>query len=193
VKVRAWSVSAALLALAACGSSPSPASPSVTVTAPQVVPPRLAVDGMTTSADPVDLATLAADGVHPEVLRGALDEAGFLGGSSRAAVGGAGPFARVEARRLAFGSPEGALAFVSWLDANAAAELFPAQPFAVGGLDPRVLVLKHEPDGCCPKETRIYLAAWADDADVITVQAQGPRATDDAAASLLRSVVEANR
>jgi hypothetical protein len=186
-------VATVLVVSAACASPPEPATTTTGVPAADVAPPRLRVDGMSSSVLAVDAATIADDGVHPETLLGALEDAGFVGATEREAVGGQGSFARIAARRLAFGSATGADAFVAWLDENAAAELFPATPFAVDGLDGDVLVLKHEPGGCCPKETRIYLIAWADASDVITVEAQGPRATDRAAAALIRMVVEANR
>jgi hypothetical protein len=41
-------------------------------------------------------------------------------------------------------------------------------------------VKQHEPSGCCHQEPAVYLAAWTDGSDVLTVTASGLRATDGA-------------
>jgi len=48
-----------------------------------------------------------------------------------------------------------------------------------------VLLLRHVPDGCCPREIAIYLATWQDGDEVVVVTARGPQATDRAMVNLV--------
>lgn len=168
----------ALVAIAACGSDPttSPhASPAPAVSIAVGPPPGR---GPVTEAG---IDVVAADAVHPEVLRTALGEAGFLGGAERAATGG-DAFARVVTRRLRFTDEAGAQGFVDWIATNAGTEFFAVERLPAAE---DVLLLRHVPDGCCPREVRIYLAAWTSGDEVVTVKAQGPRSSDRAMTDLV--------
>jgi hypothetical protein len=166
----------------ACGDRASTAPQGVPAPAaevPTVTPPP--GDG---PSSPIELGAVAAAAVHPDVFAAALADAGFAGASERVETGG-DDFARVVTRRLAFDQATGPAEAAAWIEANVGAELFPVEPLAIAGLPAGVTLLRHVPDGCCPREVRIYLAMWPDGTDLITVQAQGPRATDDEMVNLI--------
>ena len=178
-----------LFALVSCGARATttpeaPLAPAADVpTVP--VPPSLARDGMAESTAQVDATAVAADAIHPDVLAQALGEAGFRAGSERVATGGDGPFSRIVVRRLRFADEAGAASFVDWIGANAGTEFFPVEALELPGTPEDVLLLRHVPDGCCPREIRIYLAAWQRGDEVVVVTARGPRSTDPAMVNLV--------
>lgn len=184
---RAFTGAAVVGLLVSCGAQAetapqAPLAPAVTTDGVRVAPPP--GTGVVGAAG---LDVVAADAIHPEVLHAALQQAGFRGGSQRTATGGDGPFARVVVRRLVFATPDGAETVVGWIAEHAATEFFAVEPIAT---DDGWLLLRHVPDGCCPREVRIYLAAWADGRQVITVKAQGARSSDRAMVSLVDDIRE---
>jgi hypothetical protein len=166
----------------ACGDRASTAPQDVP--APAAAVPTVAPPPGDAPSSPIELGAVAAGAAHPDMFATALTDAGFAGASERIETGG-DAFARVVTRRLAFDEATGPAEAVAWIEANADAELFPVEPLVIAGLPDGVTLLRHVPDGCCPREVRIYLAMWPDGADLITVQAQGPRATDDEMVALI--------
>lgn len=178
-----------VMVLVACGSRPTttPAAPlAPAADVPTVpVPPSFAQPGMTETSGQVDAAAVAADAIHPDVLAVALLEAGFRAGSERVATGGDGPFSRIVVRRLRFTDPAGAARFSEWIAMNAGSEFFAVEELSLPGVPEDVLLLRHVPGGCCPREITIYLATWQDGDEVVMVTARGPEATEHAMVDLV--------
>ena len=163
----------------------APATPAPT---PSLGP--LALPGMTAAERPLDAEEVAADAADAEAVQTALGDAGFRAGTERSYTGGGGrAFTRVVVRSLVFADDDGAGGYLAWLGTNAGASVAAA---AVIDLEvpTGVVVLTHEPDGCCAREAPIYLAAWRRGAQVLTVRASGREATDEAMERLVRTLEE---
>jgi hypothetical protein len=156
-------------------------------------PPALGaftLPGMSASERALDAEAVAADAPDGAALRAALEDTGFRAGTERTYTGGGGrAFTRVVVRSLGFGDAAAADGFLAWLGEHASAAVPAAAPAALG-VPTGVVVIAHEPDGCCPREAPIYLAAWRRGAEVLTVRASGREATDDAMERLVRALEE---
>ncbi|MEX0984401.1 MAG: hypothetical protein WD096_05065 [Actinomycetota bacterium] len=172
------SVGAALM-LAAC-ATPSAGAPTLAA-AP--------LPGMTAVEATLDEDELAADAPDPAAVRRALQDAGFRAATERTYAGGGGAFPRVVVRLLALGGEQGATSFLDWLRTDGGTALFTGVPSALE-VPSGVVVLLHEPDGCCPREAPVYLAAWQRGTDVVTVKASGREGTDRAMQDLVETLWE---
>lgn len=115
---------------------------------------------------------VSEDALEPAALAGVLEEADFEGGREIEYTGHTKLFSHVVTRTLLFAQPDGASAYLKWLDKNAADVLGPVrsrQPLAIGSDG----VLLRE-QGCnCHSDLPTYLAAWRDGAVVRTLLADG--------------------
>jgi hypothetical protein len=167
-----------VLTLAGC------AAPSLT---PRAAPPS-DVGGLapatTTLVTAEDVATEAVDS---EELSGVLDVAGFQAGVRRSYAGDGRAIRRVEVRVLDFESTEGAAIYLAWLRANVA-DLIGEIQGADKTLFGNVPLYLHLPDGCCPREPAVALAAWSQGPQVVRVLVAGPAADGRKAVRLVREV-----
>jgi len=168
------------LALLACGSQ----------AVPPPTPPENAVSGLR-AATAVELALeeVASDAVDVAELRTLLDDAGFQAAVSRSYSRPHGAVRRVDVRVVRFATEDGAERYLTWIESHAEDVIGDASP-ATGLQIPRASLYLHLPEGCCPKETPIVLAAWRQGRDVVRVLVAGPGADGRAIAGL---VVEVQR
>jgi hypothetical protein len=145
---------------------------------------------MTSVASSIGEDELANEVVHPDELRGVLDDAGFVRAEQRSFGGGTGAFSRVLARGLSFETAAGAATFVAWLGAHAPEEIITSQRIYPKGVPDGAAVLRHEPDGCCHNDVPVYLAAWRRGSSVLFLHVGGPRANTRAFVELIRSYDE---
>jgi hypothetical protein len=140
-------------------------------------PPRI-TDGSVPVASRVtvlDAPTLARDAIDPGGLLALLDDAGFVAATERVGADRPGGLDRVVVRAVAFGSPDGADAYLGWLRSHVADVIGPAETLASlrpGGGDV-VPLFRHEPGDCCPKATVAYLAGWRDGSVAVTLEMAG--------------------
>jgi hypothetical protein len=167
-----------VLTLAACAG---------TSLTPHAVPPA-DVGGLAPAAiSRVTAEDVAAEAVDTDVLSGVLDIAGFQAGVRRTYVGGAPAIRRVDVRILNFESSDGAAMYLDWLRANITDLIGDVEdsPKTVFGDVP---VYIHVPDGCCPREPAVALAAWSQGPQVVRVSIAGASADERRAVRLLRDV-----
>ncbi|MGH2636052.1 MAG: hypothetical protein ACRDHU_07910 [Actinomycetota bacterium] len=159
-------LAAVAVAFAACAAEAVPPEP----------PPAGAIPGLRPSAaTQLDAETIAADAVDEEALTSLLGEAGFESAVERRYTGAGGEIRRAEVRVVRFGSTDGAERYLAWLEdhvEDVIGDATVADPMS--GRSTSVYV--HVPDGCCPKETVLTLAAWRDGRDVLRVLVAGPGA-----------------
>ena len=169
---------AIVLTLAGCaGSSLSP----------PVAPPS-EVGGLTpTTTTLLTAEDVAEEAVDAEALSGILDLAGFQGGVRRAYAGDGRAIRRVEVGVLSFESNDGASAYLAWLRANVA-DLIGAVRTPDKILFGDVPLVVHRPDGCCPREPAVALAAWSRGPQVVRVLVAGAAADGRKAVRLVREV-----
>jgi hypothetical protein len=169
---------AIVLTLAGCaGSSP---------TLPVEPPPE--VGGLTpTTTTLVTAEDVAAEAVDAEALSGILDLAGFQAGVRRAYAGDGRAIRRVEVGVLSFESNDGASAYLAWLRANVA-DLVGEVRGPDKTLFGDVPLVVHLPDGCCPREPAVALAAWSRGTQVVRVVVAGAAADGRKAVRLIREV-----
>jgi hypothetical protein len=131
-----------------------------------------ALSNLNRSERGLDVDALLEDALEPATLAGILEEADFHGGREFEYTGHTKLYSHVVTRALLFAKPDGASAYLQWLDRNAADVLGPVesrQPLAVGS--DGVLLLQQ---GCnCHSDLPTYLAAWRDGSVVRTLLADG--------------------
>ncbi len=125
--------------------------------------------------------------VHPDELRTLLGDAGFTAGAQRSFGAGTGAFSRVLSRGLAFETPAGAAAFVTWFGDNAGEEVITADRISPTAVPDGVVVFRHLPDGCCHNDVPVYLAAWQRGPSVLYLHVGGRRANTRAFVELIAS------
>lgn len=154
---------------------------------PHAVPPG-DVGGLAPAATSVVTAEdVAAEAVDTEVLSVVLDIAGFQAGVRRSYAGNGRSIRRVEVRILNFGSADGASIYLAWLRANVAdliGEVRSSEKTLFGDVPLHV----HLPDGCCPREPAVALAAWSQGPQVVHVLVAGAAADGRRAVRLVREV-----
>ena len=171
------------LLASACASEPPTVSAPSRTTGPahilQPIPPT-ALPG--NSADPTDLdaSSIASDAVDVAALQALLDRVGFVAGTQRQFSRVHGGRRRILARVLTFETPEGAAAYVAWLQDHGDEVIGKATPSADLRVPRHGIVLVHEPNPCCHNETRMFLAMWHEGSTVVTIQiaGEGARETD---------------
>ncbi len=168
---------AIVLTLAGCaGSSLTPAEPPSNV------------GGLTpTTTTVVTAEDVAAEAVDSEALSGILDIAGFQAGVRRAYAGDGRAIRRVEVGVFSFESNEGASTYLAWLRANVA-DLIGEVRSPDKTLFGDVPLIVHLPDGCCPREPAVALAAWSRGPQVVRVLVAGAAADGRKAVRLVREV-----
>jgi hypothetical protein len=149
--------------------------------------PAFDVAGLKGSTSELLLDPVSKEAVHPDVLREALQHAGFVGGADRTLTGAHGVFSRVVVRAWAFGTDQGASSFLSWLEGDVQ-ELIGAAARPQVELPTGVVLFLHSPSGCCHEEMPIYLAAWQRGAVVWTIRASGARIHTTPVLALVRSI-----
>jgi hypothetical protein len=130
---------------------------------------------------------VAMEAVDAEALSGILDVAGFQGGVRRSYAGNGRAIRRVEVGVLTFESNDGASAYLAWLRANVA-DLIGEVQSADRTLFGDVPLFVHLPDGCCPREPAVALAAWSQGPQVVRVLVAGAAADGPKAVRLVREV-----
>jgi hypothetical protein len=138
----------------------------------------------TTLVTAEDVATEAVDA---DALSGILDIAGFQAGVRRSYAGGGRAIRRVEVRVLDFESSDGASMYLAWLRANVA-DLIGDVRDTERTLFGDVPLYIHLPDGCCPREPAVALAAWSQGPQVVRVLVSGAAADARKAVRLVREV-----
>jgi len=135
----------------------------------------------------LDVDALSEDALEPAALAGVLETADFEGGEEIEYTGHTKLYSHVVTRTLLFAKPDGASAYLEWLDENAADILGPVkskQPLPLGS--DGVLLLEQ---GCnCHSDLPTYLAAWRDGAVVRTLLADGAGANARRVTALAREV-----
>jgi hypothetical protein len=150
--------------------------------------PPDAIPWMRSTEDAVDAQLLASDALHPEELATLLQQAGFRLGAERIFTARRGPFSRVEARSLAFGTSAGAAAYLSWLRGHASELIGDTEAVSAPRLPVGVVFVRHLATGCCHEEVPVYLAAWQRGPLVLSVKASGRAADVSPVAAIVRSV-----
>lgn len=151
------------LLLGACGSEPP---------APVAIPAD-ALPGEATQVVRLDEEAVAADAVDAAALESLLADAGFVVGSQRTFAQLAGGRQRALARVLVFEQAQGARRYLGWLEDHADEVIGEAEPLEPPDVPGGELLVVHEPSACCPKATRVYLAAWLNDRAVVTLEIGG--------------------
>jgi hypothetical protein len=173
--------------LSACATDqPTSASSGTTGPASALEPiPPTALPGH--PADPIalDAGSVAVDAVDVAGLEALLDEAGFVGGTQRQFSRVRGGRRRILARVLSFQTPEGAAAYVAWLEDHADEVIGETAPNAGLRVPRHGVVLVHEPNPCCHNETRMFLAMWHQGSTVVTIQIAGEGARESDVPNLL--------
>ena len=135
----------------------------------------------------LDVDALSEDALEPAALAGVLKEADFEGGGEIEYTGHTKLYSHVVTRTLLFTKPDGASAYLRWLDENATDVLGPVKsrrPMAVGS--DGVLLLQA---GCnCHSDLPTYLAAWRDGSVVRTLLADGAGANERRVTALAREL-----
>jgi hypothetical protein len=186
VGIAATLLLSALIGSACASEQPTSASPGTTGPASTLEPiPATALPGH--PADPIDLdaASVAVDAVDVAGLEAVLDEAGFVGGTQRQFSRVRGGRRRILARVLSFQTPEGAAAYVAWLEDHADEVIGETAPNAGLRVPRHGVVLVHEPNPCCHNETRMFLAMWHEGSTVVTIQIAGEGARESDVPDLL--------
>jgi len=165
--------------LSGCGGgsegSPSASDVGGTNSVPLAEPDALA--GLSRSERELDVDTLSEDALEPAALAAVLEQAGFEGGGQIEYTGRTKLYSHVVTRTLLFAKPDGASAYLEWLDRNVADILGPVktrQSLSLGS--DGVLLLE---EGCgCHSDLPTYLAAWRDGSVVRTLLADGAGANE---------------
>lgn len=169
---------AIVLTLAGCAGS------SLT---PPAEPPSN-VGGLTpTTTTLVTAEDVAAEAVDAQALSGILDVAGFQAGVRRAYAGDGRAIRRIDVGVFSFDSNEGASTYLAWLRANVA-DLIGEVRGPDKTLFGDVPLVVHLPDGCCPREPAVALAAWSRGPQVVRVLVAGAAADGRKAIRLIREV-----
>lgn len=171
------------VALAACAPDPvsGPAS------SPPEVPPEFVGFASTTTAV-LGAADVASEAVDADVLFDLLGAAGFESGMRRSYAGEGLRIRRLEVRVLRFESSSGAESYLEWLLGHVPDVIGDAERSEPRALDVPVYV--HTPDGCCPREPAVALAAWRRDRDVVRIIVAGPAADGPRAVDLIGEVYQ---
>lgn len=130
---------------------------------------------------------LSEDALEPPKLAGVLEKADFEGGREIEYTGHTKLYSHVVTRALIFAKPDGASAYLQWLDRHATDLLGPVksqQPLAVGS--DGVLLLQ---EGCnCHSDLPTYLLAWRDGSVVRTLLADGAGVNERRVTALAREL-----
>ncbi|HEX5950209.1 MAG TPA: hypothetical protein VFZ96_04355 [Actinomycetota bacterium] len=170
-------MASASVLLAACGREDIPGS---------ALPAQ--VSGFrSASVTAIDAERLAAEAVDPEELGSVLDAAGFTSAVERSYTSTLPAIRRVDAILARFESDAGATRYLDWLGDHASELIGRAELATEHRLD-GVPIYIHLPDGCCPKEQVVALAAWRDGPYVARAVVAGPDADGAAAVELIAAL-----
>lgn len=169
---------AIVLTLAGCaGSSPIPRG----------VPPSEVGGLAAATTTPVTAEDISREAVDAEAVSDILVVAGFQAGVRRSYAGNGRAIRRVEVGVLNFESNDGASTYLAWLRANVADVIGEVQG-AGKTIFGHVRLFVHLPDGCCPREPAVALAAWSHGPQVVRVLVAGAAADGLKAVRLVREV-----
>jgi hypothetical protein len=150
--------------------------------------PTLSFPGMETERSTITLDLLASDASDPGSLASLLEDAGFHSGSERTYAGPGRRFSLAVTRLVSFDGPEGAQTYLDWLRRNPQDLIGDVESVEPLDVPRSSFVSVHLPNGCCPKEVPIYLAAWREGSTVVSLRVSGRGlerdAVDDLAARL---------
>jgi hypothetical protein len=169
---------AIVLSLAACAG---------TSLIPHAVPPDDVGGLPPTTTTVVSAEDVAAEAVDADVLSAVLDLAGFHAGVRRSYAGDGRAVRRVDVRVLNFGSSDGATMYLAWFEANVT-DLIGEVRAPDRTLFGDVPLFVHVPDGCCPREPAVAIAAWSQGSQVVRVLIAGAAADGRRAVRLVREV-----
>jgi hypothetical protein len=165
--------------LITCGPSEAPAPVAI---------PADALPGEATEAATLDAEAVAIDAIDVGALESLLAQAGFVVGSQRAFAQLDGGRQRALVRVLVFERAEGARRYLGWLDDHVDEVIGDAERLEAPDVRAGRFLAVHDPSACCPKATRVYLAAWTDAGTVVTLEVGGDgigrRDVDDLAVML---------
>lgn len=120
----------------------------------------------------LDAEMLSANALDQAELRAALEESGFEAASQRTWTD-----PEHDRRALvlvaAFEDPDGAQTYLAWLHAHVGDQIGRASPRTAQGAPDGATIFVHEPSGCCPKESRVYLIPWRAGTTVISLEVSG--------------------
>jgi hypothetical protein len=157
------------------------------VSVPPAVPPDEIAGFSSTTTTILGAADVASEAVDPGVLSDLLNAAEFESGVRRSYLGAGLSIRRLEVRVLRFESSAGAASYLEWLQGHVAdviGDVERSEELEV--IDVSVFV--HVPDGCCPREPAVALAAWRRERDIVRVIVAGPAADGPKAAELIEEV-----
>ena len=135
----------------------------------------------------LDARDVAAEAIDRAALGDVLDSAGFESAVRRSYSGPGPGIRRIEVLLLRFDSGTGAARYLEWQQGHVSdiiGEAEPAAERASGGIP----IYVHLPDGCCPKEQVVALAAWRDGAYVARALLAGPDADGPQTVRLLSAL-----
>lgn len=135
----------------------------------------------------IDAERLAAEALEPESLADVLDAAGFASAVERSYISTLPGVRRLDAVLIRFGSEAGAARYLDWLGDHASDLIGRADLATEHRLD-GVPIYIHVPDGCCPKEQVVALAAWRDGPYVARVLVAGPDADGAEAVEMISAL-----
>jgi hypothetical protein len=169
-----WTL-AALVALGACAGRETP-----------LPIPAMPLSNMTVEHRVLSVEGLARDAADPGAMSVVLDDTGFATGAERTYAGPGDDFSLAISRILAFDDPEGARAYLAWLETHASTLIGAIEPLPPLDLPGSPFLVMHRSGGCCPKAVPIYASAWRRGATVLYLQASGRGADPEAFEGLAR-------
>lgn len=134
--------------------------------------PPAALPGTAGPLDELDAEIVSADAMDPAELIAVLDDAGFVTGRQRVWTDEKQE-RRALVRALTFDTPGGADVYLGWLRAHTFDVIGGAEELAPLAVPSPSFLTVHEPGGCCPKEGRIFLAAWREGSVVLSLEVGG--------------------
>lgn len=135
----------------------------------------------------LDAQDVAAEAIDRTALADVLDAAGFES-AVRRSYSGTGPgIRRIEVLLLRFGSGSGATRYLEWQRGHVSDIIGDAEVPPEHELD-GIPIYVHLPDGCCPKEQVVALAAWRDGPYVARALVAGPDADSPQTLELLSAL-----
>jgi hypothetical protein len=163
-----------LLLLSGCGDKservPAAGDTGFTNYVPLAEPDSLS--SLSRSNRELDVDALSEDALEPAALAGVLEKADFEGGEEIEYTGHTKLYSHVVTRTLLFAKPDGASAYLEWLDENAADVLGPVKSRLLLAMGSDGVLLREQ--GCnCHSDLPTYLAAWRAGAVVRTLLADG--------------------
>jgi hypothetical protein len=142
------------------------------------------------SVERIDADELAAEAIDRQALASILDAAGFASAVERSYTSTRPGNRRIQAVLIRFDSGPGAARYLAWLGDHVSDLIGEARTDDEHRLD-GVPIYIHQPDGCCPKEQVVALAAWRDGPYVARAVVAGSDADGAEVAELISALRDA--